>query len=147
MGFLQRIKVFFQKEKKKEPPVRIEEKVFSDYISQAVRVLTYFRRKEGIPKKNLELTVIDTEEQPAWKVEQVLEELVPEVRLLYFLTDREEYFEGMQEEVFEATGLLMVFYSLDRGAAFPGNLVLDLRDWENQLDIVKMVGYNTMATV
>ncbi len=145
MSFFKRIKVLFQRRRQKEAPAQPEEAIFSDYISQVVRVLTYFRRMGGIARRNLELAVIDTEEQPAWKVAEVLECLVPEVRLMYFLTGRAEQFEELQEEIMEATGLLVELRSFDMGLPVPGNLILDLREWKNQLDIIKVVSYNTMA--
>lgn len=145
MSFLKRIKVLFRKRKQKEAPAQLEEEVFSDYISQAVKVLTYFRRMGGIARRNLELAVLDTEEQPAWKVAEVLERLVPEVRLMYFLTGRAEQFEELQEEIMEATGLLVELRPFDVELPVPGNLILDLREWKNQLDIIKTVSYNTMA--
>ncbi len=147
MSFFKRIKALFRRRKQKETETSAqpEEAVFSDYISQIARVLTYFRRMEGIARRNLELAVLDTEEQPAWKVAEALERLVPEVRLMYFLTGRAEQFEELQEEIMEATGLLVELRSFDMGLPLPGNLILDLREWKNQLDIIKAVSYNTMA--
>lgn len=142
MGFLQKIREFFQKRKKEAAQTLPEEKVFSDYIARLPKILTYLRRMQGIARRDLELTVIDAEEQPAWKVAEALERLVPEVRLLYVLTRRPEEFEELQEEIMEATGLWVELRLPDAQTGAPGNLKLDMRDWENQLDIVKTISYN-----
>lgn len=142
MGFLQKIREFFQKRKKEAAQTLPEEKVFSDYIARLPKILTYLRRMQGIARRDLELTVIDAEEQPAWKVAEALERLVPEVRLLYVLTRRPEEFEELQEEIMEAAGLWVELRLPDDQTGAPGNLKLDMRDWENQLDIVKTISYN-----
>ena len=107
----------FQKE---EPIEEIQEeapkKSFFLYITMVPKILTYFRRERGIAKKYLELVLIDNEEQPAY---QVIEEAL------------EEY------------GLLVVVLS-EVKEPMPGNLILDTRDWENHLDIITPISYNTM---
>ena len=112
-----------------------EQKSFFLYMSRVPEVLTYLRRMSGIPLRNLELVVVDNPSEAAWQVERILELLVPELNLLYVLTDRPEYFRELSEEVFEEQGLLMTLSSRQEIRA-AGNLVLDLCDWEMHLDII-----------
>ncbi len=112
-----------------------EQKSFFLYMSRVPEVLTYLRRMAGIPLRNLELVVVDNPTEPAWQVERILELLVPELNLLYVLTDRPEYFRELSEEVFEEQGLLMTLTGRPE-IRTAGNLVLDLGDWEMHLDII-----------
>lgn len=112
-----------------------EQKSFFLYMSRVPEVLTYLRRMSGIPLRNLELVVVDNPTEPAWQVERILELLVPELNLLYVLTDRPEYFRELSEEVFDEQGLLMTLTNRQEIRA-AGNLVLDLGDWEMHLDII-----------
>ena len=112
-----------------------EQKSFFLYMSRVPEVLTYLRRMSGIPLRNLELVVVDNPTEPAWQVERILELLVPELNLLYVLTDRPEYFRELSEEVFDEQGLLMTLTNRQEIRA-AGNLVLDLCDWEMHLDII-----------
>lgn len=112
-----------------------EQKSFFLYMSRVPEVLTYLRRMTGIPLRNLELVVVDNPTEPAWQVERILELLVPELNLLYVLTDRPEYFRELSEEVFEEQGLLMTLTGRPE-IRTAGNLVLDLGDWEMHLDII-----------
>ncbi len=112
-----------------------EQKSFFLYMSRVPEVLTYLRRMSGIPLRNLELVVVDNPSEPAWQVERILELLVPELNLLYVLTDRPEYFRELSEEVFEEQGLLMTLTNRQE-IRVAGNLVLDLCDWEMHLDII-----------
>ena len=112
-----------------------EEKSFFLYMSRVPEVLTYLRRTSGIPLRDLELVVVDNPTEPAWQVERILELLVPELNLLYVLTDRPEYFRELSEEVFEEQGLLMTLTGRPE-IRTAGNLVLDLGDWEMHLDII-----------
>ena len=108
---------FRRREKEDAPEKPAEKKSFLLYTRYAPQILTWFRREKGIPRKDLQLVVIDDEEQPAWKVVRLLEILITDL-----ITIREE---AGEENV-------------------PGNLVLDLRDWEKHLDIISEVGYNTL---
>ena len=139
-------KIFWFLKKKEEVPQDepVEEKTFSQYIQYVPQILTWFRREKGIPRKDLKLTVIDDEEQPAWKISQVLEILITDLNLLYLITEREEVFEELADEAYEEYGLLILIRE-KKEEETPGNLVLDLRDWEKHLDIIYEVSYNTLT--
>ena len=75
----------------------------------------------------------------------VLELLIRDLNLLYVVTGRGEAFEELADEAYEERGLLVLIQEHDREGSLPGNLVLDLRDWEKHLDIISEVGYNTVT--
>lgn len=130
---------FISKWKKKEIPEKEEkreEKNFYQYILSVNKILTYYRRDAGISRKKLELVVIDEPEQPAWQVHQILEQLIPELNLLYLVTERQEAYIDLAEEVLEERGLLMTLIPQMEEENLPGNLILDLREWRSQLDII-----------
>lgn len=137
MGLLRKWLLFFVK--KRESPETEEEapeKSFFLYVTNAPRILTWLRREKGISQKNLELTVIDNGEEPAWQVEELIELLTTDLNLLYVVTDRAAVFEELSDEAFEEQGLLIVLMSPPEDGRLPGNLVLDLRDWERQMDLL-----------
>ncbi len=138
MNWWQRLREWLKHQKKEDSvpeKKKKEQKSFFLYMSRVPEVLTYLRRMSGIPLRDLELVVVDNASEPAWQVERILELLVPELNLLYVLTDRPEYFRELSEEVFEEQGLLMTLSSRQEIRA-AGNLVLDLCDWEMHLDII-----------
>ena len=138
MNWWRRLRAWLQHQKKEDNVTEKkekEQKSFFLYMSQTPEVLTYLRRKAGIPLRNLELVVVDNPSEPAWQVERILELLVPKLNLLYVLTDRPEYFRELSEEVFEEQGLLMTITD-SQEIRTAGNLILDLCDWEMHLDII-----------
>lgn len=138
MNWWRRLREWLQHQKKEDSvpeKKEKEQKSFFLYMSRVPEVLTYLRRMSGIPLRNLELVVVDNPSEPAWQVERILELLVPELNLVYILTDRPEYFRELSEEVFEEQGLLMTLTDRPEMRA-AGNLVLDLCDWEMHLDII-----------
>lgn len=142
---LKKILWFCRKKEEQAQEAPEEKKTFAEYTRYVPQILTWFRREKGIPKKDLKLTVIDDEEQPAWKVNGVLELLIRDLNLLYVVTGRGEAFEELADEAYEERGLLVLIQEHDREGSLPGNLVLDLRDWEKHLDIISEVGYNTVT--
>ena len=60
------------------------------------------------------------------------------------LTERAEAFEELAEEAMEEYGLLLVLLPKGNGKV-PGNLILDVREWEKHLDIISAVRYNTLT--
>lgn len=145
MEILRKLLFFWKKEKKTEEiPKEEERKSFFLYVTRVPEIVTYFRRERGISRRNLELVVIDNEDQPAWKIEQLLELLIWDLNLLYLVTGRKEAFEELAETAFGDRGLLIVLLSELPAEDPPGNLVLDLNDWEKHLDIISAVGYNTL---
>lgn len=119
-------------------------KSFFLYIVKVPEILTYLRREQGISRKNLELVLVDNEEEPAWKIEQVIELVLPDLNLLYLVTGRGKTFEELTERALEEHGLLIVLLEEMPGQEALGNLLLDLNDWEKHLDIISAVRYNTM---
>lgn len=138
--------LFFRKKEKKaeETPKEEERKSFFLYVARVPQIVTYFRRERGISRRDLELVIVDNEEQPAWKIGQILELLIWDLNLLYLVTGREEAFEELTETAFGDRGLLIVLLPELPAEDPPGNLVLDLNDWEKHLDIISAVGYNTL---
>ena len=82
----------------------------------------------------MELTVVDKEDEPAWRVEGIIRNLMKDPQVMYLVTDRVEAFAEMEEEAMELYGLLFLVLEKTELKKMPGNLVLDLNLWENQLD-------------
>jgi len=145
MGLFRRILSFLKKkEKPEEEEVQEAPKSFFLYIVRVPEILTYLRREQGISKKNLKLVLVDNEEEPAWKIEQIIELVMPDLNLLYLVTKREAAYEELVEQAMGEHGLLIVlFKEIPEGQPL-GNLLLDLNDWEKHLDIIPAVGYNTL---
>ena len=70
--------------------------------------------------------------------------LMKDLNVFYLVTERPEAFQELSEEAMEEYGLLLVLLSGESGQA-PGNLTLDIREWEKQLDIISAVSYNTLT--
>ena len=123
---------------KKEIEYKTEEKVkilmFSDYVPRVPEIVLYMRRQREISRRQLELTVVDKEDEPAWRVEGILRNLMKDPQVMYLVTDRAESFAEMEEEAMEMYGLPFVVLDKTELEKMPGNLVLDLNLWENQLD-------------
>ena len=144
LKFFQRFLRHFQKEEAIEDiQEEAPKKSFFLYITMVPKILTYFRRERGIAKKYLELVLIDNEEQPAYQVVEIVESLMEDLNFLYLVTGRADYFEDAIEEALEEYGLLVVVLP-EVKEPMPGNLILDTRDWENHLDIITPISYNTM---
>ncbi len=128
---------FLRKTKRAQKPEEQKpKKSFFLYVVNAPRILTWMRREKGIPRKNLELALIDNEEEPAWQVEELIELLSTDLNLLYVLTNRAAAFEKLSDDAFEERGLLIVLMSPPSDGTVPGNLTLDLHDWERQLELL-----------
>ena len=61
---------------KKEIEYKTEEKVkilmFSDYVPRIPEIVLYIRRQREIPRRQLELTLIDKEDEPAWRIKGII---------------------------------------------------------------------------
>lgn len=146
MRWLRKLLLFRRKEKDTEEiPQKTEQKSFFVYMVHIPQILTYFRREKGIARRDLELTLIDNEEQPAYQIAEIAELAMTDLNLLYIVTARPEEFTELADEAMEEHGLLLIILVKDSGKRLPGNLVLDLRDWENQLDIISALSYNTLT--
>ena len=123
---------------KKEIEYKTEEKVkilmFSDYVPRVPEIVLYMRRQREISRRQLELTLIDKEDEPAWRVEGIIRSLMKDPQVMYLVTDRAEAFAEMEEEAMEMYGLPFVVLDKTELEKMLGNLVLDLNLWENQLD-------------
>ena len=123
---------------KKEIEYKTEEKVkilmFSDYVPRIPEIILYIRRQREIPRRQLELTLIDKEDEPAWRIKGILRNLMKDPQVMYLVTDRAEAFAEMEEEAMEMYGLPFLVLDKTELEKMPGNLVLDLNLWENQLD-------------
>lgn len=123
---------------KKEIEYKTEEKVkilmFSDYVPRIPEIILYIRRQREIPRRQLELTLIDKEDEPAWRIKGILRNLMKDPQVMYVVTDRPESFAEMEEEAMEMYGLPFLVLDKTEPEKMPGNLVLDLNLWENQLD-------------
>lgn len=145
MGFFRRLIARFRKKEEIQTSKEEEKRrSFFLYIVKTPEIVTYFRREKGIARRKLELTLIDDEDRPAYQIAQIAELLMKDLNFFYLVTEREEAFEELVEEAMEEYGLLMVI--LPKGEeAVPGNVMLDVREWEKHLDIVTTVGYNTLT--
>lgn len=145
MGFFRRLIARFRKKEEIQTSKEEEKRrSFFLYIVKTPEIVTYFRREKGIARRKLELTLIDDEDRPAYQIAQIAELLMKDLNFFYLVTEREEAFEELVEEAMEEYGLLMVI--LPKGEeAVPGNVTLDVREWEKHLDIVTTVGYNTLT--
>lgn len=121
-----------------------EKKSFQEYARLTPRIVTLFRRQRGIARREMELLVMDNGGEPAWRIEGILERLLPEPRAIYLATDRPEAFAELEETAMDEYGLPLVLLENDRKDGLPGNVALDLNDWEKHLDIMTEVGYNTL---
>ncbi len=145
MRFFRRLIARFRKKEEVQTSKEEEKRrSFFLYIVKTPEIVTYFRREKGIARRKLELTLIDDEDRPAYQIAQIAELLMKDLNFFYLVTEREEAFEELAEEAMEEYGLLMVI--LPKGEeAVPGNVMLDVREWEKHLDIVTTVGYNTLT--
>ena len=123
---------------KKEIEYKTEEKVkilmFSDYVPRIPEIILYIRRQREIPRRQLELTLIDKEDEPAWRIKGIMRNLMKDPQVMYLVTDRAEAFAEMEEEAMEMYGLPFLVLDKTELKKMPGNLILDLNLWENQLD-------------
>ncbi len=145
MGFFQKLlHLFRRKEEAPETKESEERRSFFLYIVETPKILTYLRRERGISRQKLELALIDDGERPAYQIAQIAELLMKDLNVFYLVTERPEAFQELSEEAMEEYGLLLVLLSEESGQA-PGNLTLDVREWEKQLDIISAVSYNTLT--
>ena len=121
-----------QSDRTQEPLVRQWQ--FVDYVPRIPEIILYIRRQCEILRRQLELTLIDKEDEPAWRIKGILRNLMKDPQVMYLVTDRAEAFAEMEEEAMEMYGLPFVVLDKTELEKMPGNLVLDLNLWENQLD-------------
>ena len=119
-----------QSDRTQEQEPLVRQWQFADYVPRIPEIILYIRRQREIPRRQLELTLIDKEDEPAWRIKGILRNLM----VMYLVTDRAESFAEMEEEAMEMYGLPFLVLDKTELEKMPGNLVLDLNLWENQLD-------------
>lgn len=146
MGWMKKLLWFWKKEEVTEEEMQSpkEERSFRLYIEKIPELIAYFRREKGIARKDLELVLIDNEDQPAYRMLEAAELLAADIRIFYIKTGRPDAFEAFAQEAMEEQGLLVILLQEGLKEHLPGNLILDARDWEKQLDILSAVSYNSV---
>ena len=123
-----------QSDRTQEAESLVRQWQFADYVPRIPEIILYIRRQREIPRRQLELTLIDKEDEPAWRIKGILRNLMKDPQVMYLVTDRAEAFAEMEEEAMEMYGLPFLVLDKTELEKMPGNLVLDLNLWENQLD-------------
>ena len=123
-----------QSDRTQEQEPLVRQWQFADYVPRIPEIILYIRRQREIPRRQLELTLIDKEDEPAWRIKGILRNLMKDPQVMYLVTDRAEAFAEMAEEAMEMYGLPFLVLDKTELEKMPGNLVLDLNLWENQLD-------------
>jgi len=123
-----------ESEETQKPELPVRQWQFSDYVPRVPEIVLYMRRQREISRRQLELTVVDKEDEPAWRIQGIVRNLMKDPQVLYLVTDRTEAFSEMEEEAMEMYGLPFLVLEKTELKKMPGNLVLDLNLWENQLD-------------
>lgn len=123
-----------QSDRTQEQEPLVRQWQFADYVPRIPEIILYIRRQREIPRRQLELTLIDKEDEPAWRIKGILRNLMKDPQVMYLVTDRAEAFAEMEEEAMEMYGLPFLVLDKTELKKMPGNLVLDLNLWENQLD-------------
>ena len=123
-----------QSDRTQEQEPLVRQWQFSDYVPRIPEIILYIRRQREIPRRQLELTLIDKEDEPAWRIKGILRNLMKDPQVMYLVTYRAEAFAEMEEEAMEMYGLPFLVLDKTELEKMPGNLVLDLNLWENQLD-------------
>lgn len=123
-----------QSDRTQEQEPLVRQWQFADYVPRIPEIILYIRRQREIPRRQLELTLIDKEDEPAWRIKGILRNLMKDSQVMYLVTDRAESFAEMEEEAMEMYGLPFLVLDKTELEKMPGNLVLDLNLWENQLD-------------
>ena len=123
-----------QSDRTQESESLVRQWQFADYVPRIPEIILYIRRQHEIPRRQLELTLIDKEDEPAWRIKGILRNLMKDPQVMYLVTDRAEAFAEMEEEAMEMYGLPFLVLDKTELKKMPGNLILDLNLWENQLD-------------
>lgn len=87
--------------------------------------LAYLRRYTKIPKKQMNIVLIDDGD---YRTDYFLNEFLEEFNYLTIVTDRKEYFEGLQERAFQELGLLIDLMIPWEEKNLRGNIVWDFTE-------------------
>lgn len=85
----------------------------------------YLRRYAKIPKKQISMVLIDDGD---YRIDYFLSEFLKEFNYLTIVTNRKEYFEGLQERAFQEMGLLIDLVSTWEEKNLQGNIVWDFTE-------------------
>lgn len=85
----------------------------------------YLRRAAGIPKKQISLVLIDSNDA---RTDYFLHEFLEQLNFLTIVTERKEYFESLTERAFQELGLLIDLAYPWEKRAVRGNLFWDFSD-------------------
>ncbi len=87
--------------------------------------LAYLRRYAKIPKKQIAMVLIDAGD---YRIDYFLGEFLEEFNYLTIVTNRKEYFEGLQERAFQELGLLIDLVLPWEEKNLQGNMVWDFTE-------------------
>lgn len=90
------------------------------YLRQLVAIA---REKLHIEEKDMKLVIIDSHDK---RIEHVLEQFVCNLNYLTIITNREEYFDGFRDMIYDTTGLVVEFEELPIKDHIEGNIIIDL---------------------
>lgn len=90
------------------------------YLRQLVVIA---REKLHIEEKDMKLVIIDSHDK---RIEHVLEQFVCNLNYLTIITNREEYFDGFRDMIYDTTGLVVEFEELPLKDHIEGNIIIDL---------------------
>lgn len=90
------------------------------YIEELVNI---GMNKLHLKEKDMKLVVIDSGDK---RVEHVLELFTNNLNYLTIITNREEYFTGFREMIYDTTGLVVEFEQLPLTTHIEGNIIIDL---------------------
>lgn len=90
------------------------------YLKQLVKIS---RDKLHIKEKDVKLVIIDSGDK---RIEHVLELFVNNLNYLTIITNREEYFTGFRDMIYDTTGLVVEFEELPLKNHIEGNIIIDL---------------------
>ena len=86
-----------QSDRTQEQEPLVRQWQFADYVPRIPEIILYIRRQREIPRRQLELTLIDKEDEPAWRIKGILRNLMKDPQVMYLVTDRAEAFAEMEE--------------------------------------------------
>ncbi len=81
------------------------------------------REKLRIEEKDMKLVIIDSGDK---RIEHVLELFINNLNYLTIITNREEYFTGFRDMIYDTTGLVVEFEELPLKNHIDGNIIIDL---------------------
>jgi CBS domain-containing protein len=90
------------------------------YLARLVNIV---RDRLHIEEKDMKLVVIDSKDK---RIEHVLEQFISNLNYLTIITNREEYFTGFRDMIYDTTGLVVECEELPLKSHIEGNIIIDL---------------------